>query len=66
MTTEINTKTAAQWLSNLYKDVPGIWAQFSLTDAAVSLTENAEDLKLTSYDQIPALDRMCIMADARM
>lgn len=66
MTTEINDKTAAEWLSNLYKDVPGIWAQFSLTDAAISLTENAEDLNLTSYDDLPALDLMCIMADARM
>lgn len=66
MTTEINTKTAAEWLSNIYKDVTGIWAQFDLVDAAISLTENAEDLKLTSYDQIPALDLMCIMADAKM
>lgn len=66
MTTEINTKTAAEWLSNIYKDVPGIWAQFDLVDAAISLTENVEDLNLTSYDDLPALDLMCIMADAKM
>ena len=66
MTTEINTRTAAEWLSNLYKDVPGIWAQFDLKDAAISLTENVEDLNLTSYDDLPTLDLMCIMADARM
>lgn len=66
MNTEINTKTAKEWLTDHYKDVPGIWAQFDLVDAAISLTENVEDLNLTSYDDLPALDLMCIMADARM
>ena len=66
MTDEINYKTAETWLKNHYKNVPGIWAQFDLKDAAISLTENAEDLNLTNYGDLPMLDLMCIMADAKM
>lgn len=66
MTTEINTWTAMGWLDDYYADVPGIWAQFDKEDAAESLTENALDLNLDSYDDLPVLDLMCIMADARM
>lgn len=66
MKTEINVETAAEWLKNHYKDVPGIWEQFDLDSSALSLTDNALDLNLTSYDDLPVLDLMCIMADSRM
>lgn len=66
MTTEIDYLTAAEWLVNHYESVPGIWEQFDLDHAALSLTDNALDLKLTSYDDLPTLDLMCIMADSRM
>ena len=98
MTTEINTNTAAEWLKAHYKDVPGIWDQFDLYDAANSLDEAMTDLStemcgdkpatfvngahycevcgqgfLTmhhwwegDYHDLPVLDLMCIMADAKM
>lgn len=66
MTTEINYITAAEWLTKHYEDVPGIWEQFDLDAAAVYLMDNALDLNLTSYDDLPRLDLMCIMAGARM
>lgn len=66
MTDEINIDTAYEWLENHYAGVPGIWEQFDQEDAAESLTENALDLNLDSYDDLPVLDLMCIMADARM
>lgn len=66
MTTEINTCTAMGWLDDYYADVPGIWAQFNIEDAAESLVENTLDLNLTHYKDLPTLDLMCIMADAKM
>lgn len=66
MTYEIDYVTAAEWLVNHYENVPGIWEQFDLDSAALSLTDNALDLNLTSYDDLPVLDLMCIMADSRM
>ena len=101
MTTEINTRTAAQWLKDHYKDVPGIWDQFDLYDAANSLDEAMTDLSTEmcgdkpatfgahdggtpycevcgrgcetmnhwwegDYHDLPVLDLMCIMADAKM
>ena len=101
MTTEINIRTAAEWLKNHYKNVPGIWDQFELYDAANSLddamtdlsTEMCSDTPATfgthaggtqycevcgcacsianhwwkgDYEDLPALDLMCIMADAKM
>lgn len=66
MTTEINIDTAYEWLENHYADVPGIWEQFDLEDAAESLTESALSFNLDSYDDLPLLDLMCIMSDARM
>lgn len=66
MTYEIDYLTAAEWLVKHYKSVPGIWEQFDLDSAALSLTDNALDLNLTSYDDLPVLDLMCIMADSRM
>lgn len=66
MTTEINTETAETWLKNHYKGVPGIWEQFDLELAAISLTENALELRYDSFDNFSRLDLMCIMADARM
>jgi len=71
MTTEINTCTAMGWLDDYYADVPGIWAQFNIEDAAESLVENTLDLRAYedenfSYDDFTRLDLMCIMADARM
>lgn len=66
MNTEINTKTAKEWLTDHYKDVPGIWEQFDHEDAAESLVENTLDFNLNSYDDLPKFDLMCIMADARM
>lgn len=66
MTTEINYQTAREWLETHYKDVPGIWEQFDLEVAAISLTENALALDYDSFDNFSRLDLMCILADARM
>lgn len=66
MTTEINYKTAETWLKNHYKGVPGIWEQFDLEVAAISLTENAIALSYDSFNNFTRLDLMCIMADSRM
>lgn len=101
MTTEINIETATQWLTGHYKNVPDIWEQFDLEDAANSLddamtdysTEMCGDNTATfgydaggvlyceicghgvsvmnhwwkgDYDDLPTLDLMCIMADAKM
>lgn len=102
MTTEINTETATEWLKNHYKNVPGIWAQFDLDDAANSLDDAMTDLSTEmcgdkpatynldadegapceicghrylcainhwwqgDYADLPELDLMCIMADAKM
>ena len=100
MTTEINTETATEWLTDHYKDVPGIWEQFDLDAAANSLDDAMTDLSTEmcgdepatfgmdggngfcevcgrgyatmnhwergSYDDLPTLDLMCIMADAKM
>lgn len=100
MTTEINYQTACEWLKNHYKDVPDIWEQFDLEDAANSLedamtdrsTEMCGDKPATfgmdggngfcevcgrgyatmnhtfvgEYNDLPVLDLMCIMADAKM
>ena len=101
MNTEINTKTATEWLKNHYKDVSGIWEQFDLDAAANSLDDAMTDLSTEmcgdkpatfgtdaggatyceicghgwetmnhwlrgSYDDLPTLDLMCIMADAKM
>ena len=64
MTTEINYKTAAEWLSNLYKDVPRIWDKFDQEEAAKSLVDDVHAYKLSSYDDLPVLDLMCIMAES--
>ena len=101
MTTEINTRTSAEWLKNHYKNVPGIWEQFDLEDAANSLDDAMTDLSTEmcgnkpttfgthddgtpycevcgrdcstanhwwqgDYEDLPALDLMCILADAKM
>lgn len=66
MTTEINIDTAAQWLENHYKDVPGIWGEFDQEDAAETLCDIALEDKLDSYDDVTTLTVMCIMADSRM
>ena len=100
MTAEINIDTATKWLKNRYKDVPGIWEQFDLEDAANSLDDAMTDLSIEmcgdkpaafvvdggngvcevcgrgysavehwlkgDYDDLPTLDLMCIMADAKM
>lgn len=66
MNTNISYEAATEWLANHYENVPGIWEQFDLDSAALSLTDNALDLNLTSYDDLPVLDLMCIMADSRM
>ena len=98
---EINIDTATKWLENRYKDVPGIWEQFDLEDAANSLDDAMTDLSTEmcgdkpatfghdaggagyceicgrgysamehwwkgDYDDLPELDLMCIMADAKM
>ena len=97
---EINIDTATKWLENHYKDVPGIWEQFDLEDAANSLDDAMTDLSIEmcgdkpatfvvdggngicevcgrgysavehwlkgDYDDLPTLDLMCIMADAKM
>ena len=98
---EINIDTATKWLKNRYKDVPGIWEQFDLEDAANSLDDamNALSIEMCgdkpakfgmdgrgtvfcevcgrgysavehwwkgNYDDLPVLDLMCIMADAKM
>lgn len=66
MTYEIDYLTAAEWLVKHYESVPGIWDQFDLASAADALAENAEDLNLNSFNDLPLLDLMCIMADSRM
>lgn len=66
MIDEINIDTACEWLERRYENVPGIWEEFDQEDAAESLVENMLDLNLTNYDDLPMLDLMCIMADARM
>ena len=66
MTNEINIDTASKWLEGYYADVPGIWEQFDKEDAAESLAENTLDLNITNYGDLPMLDLMCIMADAKM
>ena len=101
MTTEINTRTSAEWLKNHYKNVPGIWDQFDLEDAANSLDDAMTDLSTEmcgnkpaafgahdggtpycevcgrtcstanhwwkgDYEDLPVLDLMCILADAKM
>lgn len=66
MTTEINIKTATEWLKDHYKDVPGIWKEFRLEVAAISLTENARVLDYDSFDNFSSVALMCIMADAKM
>ena len=66
MTTEINYQTAETWLKNHYKGVPGIWEQFDLEVAEISLTENALALDYDSFNNFTRLDLMCIMADSRM
>lgn len=66
MTTEINYQTAETWLKNNYKGVPGIWEQFDLELAAISLTENALYLNYDSFNNFTRLALMCIMADAKM
>ena len=93
---EINIDTATKWLKNHYKNVPGIWEQFDLEDAANSLDDAMTDLSIEmcgdkpaiggngacevcgrgysavehwwkgDYDDLPTLDLMCIMADAKM
>lgn len=101
MTTEINIRTATEWLENRYKDVLGVWAEFD-KDCAVADLINAmykysiemcgHTPAVFSYDEyglrrckvcghgcstpnhwlkgdyndLPTLDLMCIMADARM
>ena len=101
MTTEINYKTATEWLETHYKDVPGIWEQFDLEDAANSLNDAMTDLSTKmcgdkpatfrmnggtwycevcgreyhpemnhwlkgNYADLPMLDLICIMANAKM
>lgn len=66
MNTNISYEAATEWLANHYENVPGIWKQFDLASAADALAENAEDLNLNSFNDLPVLDLMCIMADSRM
>lgn len=66
MNGDINYNTAYEWLENHYVGVPGIWEQFDQSTACEYLADTADDLNLTSYDDIPVLDLMCIMADSRM
>nr|DAZ67127.1 MAG TPA: hypothetical protein [Caudoviricetes sp.] len=70
MTTEMNDKincnTAYEWLENHYENVPGIWEEFDQEAACESLAEVALEDDLDSYDNVPVLTLMCIMADARM
>lgn len=54
MTTEINTRTAAQWLKDHYKGVPGIWEQFDLDAAANSLDDAMTDLSTEMCGDKPA------------
>lgn len=58
MNTEINTKTAKEWLTDHYKDVPGIWAQFDLEDAANSLDDAMTDLSTEMCGDKPAIFSM--------
>lgn len=70
MTTEMNGKinfnTAYEWLERHYENVPDIWEEFDQEDACESLAEVALEDDLDSYDDVPALTLMCIMADSRM
>lgn len=66
MNTNISYEAATEWLANHYENVPGTWDQFDLASAADALAENAEDLNLNSFNDLPVLDLMCIMADSRM
>ena len=66
MTNEINIDTAYEWLDTHYAGVSDIWEQFDHEDAAESLVENTLDLNITNYGDLPMLDLMCIMADAKM
>lgn len=64
MTDEINIDTAYEWLENHYKDVPRIWNEFDQEEAAESLVDAVHAYKLSSYDDLPVLDLMCIMAES--
>ena len=101
MTTEINHKTAIEWLENHFANIPGIWEQFDLEDAANSLEDAMTDYSTEmcgdkpavfghdagwatycencghgwetmnhwwrgNYDDLPVLDLMCIIADAKI
>ena len=66
MTTEINIKTATEWLERRYENVPGVWDEFDKEDAAETLCDIALEDKLDSYDDVTVLTVMCIMAEARM
>ena len=101
MNTEINIETATEWLKTFYKDVPGIWDQFDIEDAANSLEdamaaystemcgdkpakfgndaggatyceicghgwEKMNHWQRGNYDDLPVLDLMCIIANAKM
>lgn len=62
----INYDTAYEWLEHHYAGVPGIWERFDQSAACESLADTVIDRNLTSYDEIPVLDLMCIMADNRI
>lgn len=70
MTTEMNDKinynTAYEWLERHYEGVPGIWEEFDQQEAAEALVDLAAEDMLDSYDDVPELTLMCIMADSRM
>ena len=62
---QVEHQNAKRWLVNSYRTVFGVWRQFDLDDAADFLNEKTHDLKLYSFDDLPKLDLMCVMADAR-
>lgn len=64
MTAEINIDTAYEWLKRRYKDVPRIWTKFDQTEAAESLVDAVHAYNLSSYDDLPARELMCIMAES--
>lgn len=66
MTDEINIDTAYEWLERHYENVPGIWEEFDQEDAAEALCDVVLEDKLDSFDDVPVLTVMCIMADAKM
>lgn len=66
MTTEINVATAYEWLETHYKDIPGVWEEFYQQEAAEVLVDFAAEDMFDSYDDVPELTLMCIMADSRM